>query len=116
MSEHLIQKAIVDYLNRLHILAIETDVMDSLKFLDSQNRRFAFINYHKAMGYVKGQPDLILFLPKRIVCVELKSDKGKQSKEQKDFEAKLKTLGLEYYIWRSVDDAKNFVDTMKQKK
>ena len=45
------------------------------------------------------------------VCsfVEIKSKIGRQSLAQKEFQANIEELGFEYLIWRSVDDAINFV-------
>lgn len=82
---------------------------------------------HKAEGAVAGVPDLLLFLPSVIEVVdeslmnrtgfrmynglgiELKTPKGKQSQEQKNFEKIFKTACYEYRIVRSLDDFKRVI-------
>ena len=109
-TEHQIQYRIASYLRYNNIFFIETDVMSGLQYFSPKDaRRFGYIAHHNKMGYVKGQSDLILLLPKRVVFVELKTEIGRQSKEQKDFESKVRDLGFEYYIWRSLEDAINFI-------
>lgn len=55
------------------------------------------------MGMRKGVSDIIVLLPKRVVFVELKSEIGKQRKEQIEFQKIVEGLGFEYYVVRSVD-------------
>ena len=116
-KEHNLQKTIVRILNLSGVFFFETDVMDGLKFCSSQNTRISFINHHISMGYKKGQSDLILVLPKRIVFVELKNGKkGVQSDSQKEFQRKVEELGFEYIVWRSVDDCTEFLRELVNKK
>lgn len=108
-TEHQIQYRIASHLRCQNIFFIETDVMSGLQYFSPKDtRRFGFISHHNKMGYVKGQSDLILLLPNRVVFVELKTEIGRQSKEQKIFEAKVRELGFEYCVWRSLEDARNF--------
>ena len=58
----------------------------------------------------KGFPDLVAIRPDkfgryngRVVFVELKSDKGKLSKEQAEWIADLGSAGAETYVWRPSD-------------
>ena len=68
-----------------------------------------------AEGTLHGVSDLILLLPNsRTVFVEMKTDKGKQSEYQKQFEDSVTNLGFEYVIWRSIDDSINWVKEAKQ--
>lgn len=59
-------------------------------------------NRFKAMGVVKGVSDLVLILPKKVVFLELKTETGIQSPEQKEFEKKVTARGHEYIIIRSL--------------
>ena len=113
--EHNLQKTIVAYLRRCNIFCFEADVMDGLKFCKNQQTRLAFINHHKAMGYVKGQPDLILIIPSgNVVFVELKNGKkGRHTKEQKQFKDLVKCFGLDYLLWRSFDECVEYVKKIK---
>jgi hypothetical protein len=113
-NEHSLQANIVELLSIHHILVFETDVMSGLQFFGhTDRRRFAFINHHKKMGYVKGQSDLVIVLNDRVVFVEVKKEKGIVSKEQKDFKAEIEKRGHQYLTWRSLDDCINFVMGVK---
>ena len=57
-------------------------------------------------GSVKGLPDLMVLLDTGVVFLELKSEKGKLSKEQKEFQSKCKERGIEYYEIRSLDQVR----------
>lgn len=113
MSEHDLQKQIVMLLKRVGILTIETDVMSGLQFLPVNTAaRFRFVAHHKSMGYVSGQPDLILLLRDgETLLVELKNGKaGKQSLDQKLFQERCNRLSHNYVVWRSYKDALDFID------
>ena len=61
----------------------------------------------KATGLLKGASDLIVILPNgKLMFVELKQPKGIQSLEQKDFESRVKILGFEYHIIKSLEEFK----------
>lgn len=61
----------------------------------------------KATGLLKGASDLIVILPNgKLMFVELKQPKGIQSLEQKDFENRVKLLGFEYHIVKSLEEFK----------
>lgn len=62
----------------------------------------------KATGLVAGVSDMIIVQPNRILFVEIKTTTGTQSKEQKEFQCKVESLGFEYYLCRSLDDFKSF--------
>ena len=109
-AEHTLQERVVEVLRRHWCIAIDTDVMDALKWSPSDLARIKYIKHHKARGYVKGQPDIVLLMPRgRCVLVEIKEQKyGRQSDEQKAYQTAAENLGYEYYIWRSVADAEKF--------
>jgi len=111
MTEHDIQKQIVEYLRLKNILVFNTDVMGGLQFFSHKDRRrFSFINHHKSMGYTKGQPDLIIAVQGSLVAVEIKKPKTYQSKEQKELQKQLEYQGIKYCVWRSLDDCINGLD------
>lgn len=61
----------------------------------------------KATGQMAGVSDLIVLLPNaKTLFIEVKVEKGVQSEVQKRFEEKVKTLGFEYFLVRSLDDFK----------
>ena len=63
----------------------------------------------KATGLVAGVSDLIIIQPKRCIFIEVKLEKGRQSQQQIEFEKKVKNLGFEYYLVRSLEDFQNII-------
>lgn len=65
----------------------------------------------KATGLLAGASDLIVITPNgKLIFVELKTDTGKQSDKQIDFENRVKKLGFEYYLIRSIDEFKIIIN------
>lgn len=114
ISEHRLQYAIHTLLSRFGIVHFETDVMDALKYFGRNQRlRLGYISHHKKMGYTVGQPDLVVLASGKVYFVELKTEKGRQSKEQRQFQEIVTAKGYNYLIWRSLDDCLNFIKERK---
>ena len=65
------------------------------------------IDMMKKVGLVPGISDLIIHLPNgRCVMVEVKNEKNTQSPAQKKIEAKIKAMGGNYILVRSLEDFK----------
>jgi VRR-NUC domain len=47
-----------------------------------------------------GVPDLLLVRAGRMICAELKSEKGRVSKAQEEWLDALSAVGVEVYVWR----------------
>lgn len=62
-------------------------------------------------GLMSGVSDLILLLPNKAVFVEVKTDIGRQSDKQKEFEQMVTALGFEYWLVRSLED---FINKLKK--
>lgn len=69
----------------------------------------------KATGLLPGVSDLIVIhatyspewgLVRQILFIEVKTDTGKQTPEQIEFEARIKALGYDYHVVRSLDEFK----------
>ena len=61
-----------------------------------------------------GEADLTLFAKGgKTVFIEIKTAKGWQSKQQKAFEKRVKELGFEYVIMRSLDDARELIEELR---
>ena len=60
--------------------------------------------YKKSIGLLSGVSDLIVVLPNKIIFVEVKTEIGKQSKNQISFENDVKNLGFEYILVRSKEE------------
>lgn len=121
LTEHQIQGQMVAYCKSQGILAFQTDVMSGLQYFSHKDpRRFAFIKHHEKMGYIKGQPDLVLVLDRGVVFVEVKTPQlyrmgkrgkliqdgkgGTQSDEQKAFQKTVQAMGHEYHLCDNLND------------
>ena len=60
--------------------------------------------YKKSIGLRKGVSDLIILLPSKTIFVEVKTDIGRQSEEQKNFEKIVNDLGFDYILVRSLEE------------
>lgn len=120
--EHILQKLIVGYLRSNGILTIGTDVMSGLMFLGNpklpsvQKKRMIYINHHKRLGYTTGQPDIVLLLKDgETLLVEVKDgNNNDQTPEQCYFETLASQRQHNYVVWRSVQDAVDFVQGYKK--
>ena len=66
-------------------------------------------DYWKDSGLLVGVSDCVAILPKAVIFLELKSDKGRQRPDQKHFEDKLAELGYRYYIIRTLEEFKDAI-------
>ena len=57
----------------------------------------------KGDGVLAGVSDLIVVGDGRILFVEMKTQRGKQSPTQKDFQKRVESLGHKYVVCRSLD-------------
>ena len=63
---------------------------------------------------IPGESDLTLFCRGgRTVFIEVKTPTGRQSKQQKRFQAAVERLGFEYIIMKSVEDAQKFIEDVR---
>lgn len=66
----------------------------------------------KKIGVYPGVADLVFLYKKSAYFLELKDEKGRQSKNQELWEKKVKSQGYEYFIVRSLADFKNKVSSI----
>ena len=70
----------------------------------------AMINsYMRKMGFLAGVSDIMILQNGKAYCIELKNEKGKQSKSQIRFEANCKKTGVPYGIARSLEDCQMLI-------
>lgn len=60
-------------------------------------------NRMKAMGVIPGVSDFAYLIPHSVRWVEMKTENGLQSREQKEFQSLVESLGMEYHICRSLE-------------
>jgi hypothetical protein len=68
----------------------------------------------KREGVTAGVSDLILLVPNShhsSLCIEMKTDKGRQTENQSDFQKAAEAAGNKYTIIRSFDDFRNEINT-----
>lgn len=68
----------------------------------------------KAEGLLSGVSDLILLYPScgyHALCIEMKTQKGRQQPSQKDFQKAVESLGYRYVVCRSLED---FMEQVRQ--
>jgi hypothetical protein len=58
----------------------------------------------KGQGVKRGVPDLMIFAPGAVVAIEMKSEGGRTSPDQKAVMEKLRQCGVHTAVCRSVDD------------
>jgi len=125
MLEKDIQRACIDYLDAKRVMYLRLNAGDS--FRPGANGKL-----YKVRGATKGTADLLVLATRneahsvkaqgltidtvhihevyvsadwpRPIFVEFKSEKGRQTTEQKEFEQTVKVNNYEYYLIRSLDE------------
>ena len=69
-----------------------------------QLRQYFCFYVLQGLGAYKGIPDLIAAKDGRVLFIELKTARGRQSEHQKKFQADLEAHGGEYVLCRGVDE------------
>ena len=100
--EDKIQAEIFQYFNNKYCLKNNDPKCSIFAVPNGGNRNIKEAMKMKATGTVAGVSDLIVLMPNRCIFVEVKTDVGKQSDKQKEFEITVKNLGFEYYVVRSL--------------
>ena len=65
--------------------------------------------HFKRMGVRPGVADWLAFVPSRSIAIELKDDKGDQSKEQQQFQQKWEACGNAYFLCRTLEEFQGVV-------
>lgn len=102
-SEALIQQRIVQYFRK--------EYYNKGIILSIPNERSGYAQMKVLLntGLLSGASDLLVVLPNKVMFVELKNAKGKQSDKQKRFEEGIKKLGHEYHLVRSLEEFKSIL-------
>jgi VRR-NUC domain len=65
----------------------------------------------KGMGLVAGVADFVYLMPfGRTLFIELKTEKGTQSEEQKTWQNTVESIGFEYVVCRTFEDFKTIIN------
>ena len=110
MSESTLQITLISMLRTLYSDYVINLSLNGISIPTDIKTKTLIINQMKKEGMEKGITDLLLYLPNgKVLNMELKTDKGKQSTDQVDVQNRLTKLGHNYYIIRTVYEAFNAI-------
>ena len=90
-------------MNRPEQKLTETDIRRQVTDYLQLRQYFCFYVL-QGLGAYRGIPDLIAVKNGRVIFIELKTPRGRQSEYQRKFQANLEAAGGEYVLCRGVDD------------
>lgn len=82
----------------------ETDIRRQVRDYLRIKGWFVFHILQGGVGVYRGITDLIAVKDGRVLFIELKTPRGRQSEHQKKFQADLEAAGGEYILCRGADD------------
>ena len=108
MSEHNEQVILCKYLDFKGLLyfAVPNGI-----FLKDRTTAFKIIAKMKAEGFKNGVPDLVVFMPKFILFIEMKTKTGTASEEQKSWIEKInKYFYAKAVVCKGFEEAKKIIE------
>jgi len=111
MTEQQLQKDIFKYFHNKYCLKNHNPRCKIFAVPNGGHRNILEAINLKATGVVSGVSDMIILLPNKCLFIELKTEIGKQSENQKDFENVVNNLGFDYFVIRSLNEFINIIDT-----
>ena len=110
MSEAILQQTLVSILKTLYPDYVINLSLSGISLNGSAKENAQTMYSMIQQGFERGMPDLLLYLPNgKVLNMELKTDKGKQSADQIEVQNRLTKLGHNYYIIRTVYEAFNAI-------
>lgn len=103
VKEGEIVKAIKDYLGYLELL-------HKIYFVRVGTGSFKAVSGHWFRTGKTGCPDFIVCKDGKFIGLEVKTDEGEQSSEQKIAEASIMKCGGKYFVVRSVDEVRSILE------
>jgi hypothetical protein len=107
-TEAKIQQEIIFWFRNNYCLTHHSP-RNSIFSIPNESEGKAEMMYKKSIGLLSGASDLIVLMKNRCIFVEVKTEIGKQSDKQKDFEKTVTDLGFEYYLVRSLEQFKEII-------
>ena len=110
MSEAILQQTLVSMLKQMYPDYVINLSLSGISLNGSAKDNAQTMYSMIQQGFERGMPDLLLYLPNgKVLNMELKTDKGKQSADQVDVQNRLTKLGHNYYVIRTVYEAFNAI-------
>jgi hypothetical protein len=66
----------------------------------------------KAKGLQKGRSDLVFYFNSKAFMIELKTESGKQSKEQVEWQKKIENAGFKYFLCKDLSSFQNLINSI----
>lgn len=110
MTEDQLQQQIFTWYNNNYCLKNQSPRHIIFSVPNGGSRNVVEAKKMKATGLLSGVSDLIIVHPDKTFFIELKTEKGIQSENQKEFEARVKNLNHEYYLIRSLEEFKQLIN------
>lgn len=104
MSENILQAKIYQWFNNNYCLNHHEPRCLIFAVPNGGTRNIREAMTFKSTGTLAGVSDLIIVMDKKVIFVEVKYGKGKQSEGQKDFQKRVEALGFEYWLVYSFED------------
>lgn len=79
---------------------------------NSRNKIQAMMD--KGKGLQKGRSDLVFYYNGSATMIELKTEEGYQSKEQKEWQSRIEKAGFKYYVIRSLEEFQQLINKLIQ--
>lgn len=98
ISESQIQAACVTWLWNTH-----PETRTLFFSVTNNSEHIARAMQRKSLGLISGVSDCLFIWRSTLYCFEFKTDKGRQSPAQIEWERKVTEQGINYYIIRSLD-------------
>lgn len=111
LSEDKIQQDIVIWFNNNYCLKHHAPRCSIFSVPNGGTRNKLEAIKLKSTGMKAGVSDLIVVMPEIVLFVEVKTETGKQSDKQKEFEIIISKLGFKYYLVRSLDEFKIIINS-----
>lgn len=110
MTEDQLQQQIYTWYNNNYCLKNHVPRHVIFSVPNGGSRNLIEAKKMKATGLLPGVSDLIIIRPDKVLFIELKIEKGIQSESQKEFESRVKLLGYEYHIIKSLEQFKTIIE------
>lgn len=103
MTESALQMQIAQVLRMQGYIffSVPNEALGKINHRGDKNRMMRL----KAMGLRSGVSDLVVVLKDRVIFMEVKTERGKQSESQFAFEKEVAALGHQYVVVKSVEEA-----------